>query len=193
MNKLLAVTEKLKSVFKIPEIVNENSDGISASWIKWTEENNDACKIYEDDIAVENEKLAWFQSSENDNYLLVIYENNKIFRWIPETHNPIFGCICLLLEWFEDHLIFIYQEKHYIYICSISNEKVRHFKFHGAEIERKGNLISYELYQGKLADKVRLIRIPDLTEIEPIDKKEAERIGLLPNGLNRPGNFLALK
>jgi hypothetical protein len=90
-------------------------------------------------------------------------------------------------------LIFIYQEKHDIYICSIKNKIVNHFNYHGEEIERKDDIISYDTYMNKLHNKVRLIRIPELEELNPIDKSEAERIGLTPMGLNREGNFLATK
>jgi hypothetical protein len=33
----------------------------------------------------------------------------------------------------------------------------------------------------------------ELVELESIDKAEAERVGLVPQGLNRPGNFLGNK
>ena len=125
--------------------------------------------------------------------LLKIYQNGSLFVWTPKTYNPIFGCHCILLEWYKNHLIFIYQEKHDIYICSILEKEVKYFNFHGEEIERKYDMISYETYMNKSSEKVKLIRIPELVELEPIDKAEAEQRGLLPNGLNRAGNFLGLK
>lgn len=159
--------------------------------ITWKDESGDECCINQDDIAIEGDKIAWFQSNHWEKHLVKVYENNSSYSWEPETYNPVFGCLCLLLEWYKDHLIFIYQEKHCIYICSIKDNSVKHFHFHGEDIERKDNLISYDSYMDRLADKVRLIQLPELTELEPISKTEAEKLGLIPSGLNRPGNFLS--
>jgi len=87
--------------------------------------------------------------------------------------------------------MFIYKEKHDIYICSIKDGNVKYFNFNGEEIERKGDLISYETYTNR-SDKVKLIKIPDLIELNPIDKAEAARLGIIPEALNRPGNFLGI-
>lgn len=160
--------------------------------IRWISESGDECYIYQDDIAVEGDKVAWFQSSKRDRHLLVIYENDSSYSWVPETYSPIFGCTCFLLEWYKNYLIFIYQEKHDIYICSVRDEDVNYVSFHGEEIERKGNLISYDTYMNKPADQVRLIQIPELIQLEPISKVEAKERGLLPLNIDRPGDFLAL-
>jgi hypothetical protein len=191
MEKLQLVLEKLRlenydAIIKT-EIIHEKE------WhqITWKDGSGDECRIYQDDIAVEEGRIAWFQSGKNDRHLVKVYENDIFYSWVPVTYNPIFGCFCLLLEWYKDHLMFIYQEKHCIYICSIRNNSVNHFHFSGEEIERKGNLISYENYMDRLTDKVRLIQIPELIELEPISKEEAEEKGLIPTGLNRPGDFLS--
>ena len=168
------------------------SDG-SPNTLLWTDENKDDCFIYRTNIAIHENKMAWFQSSKNDHHLLRVFENGTEFSWEPLTHNPVFGCYCLLIEWYRGELIFIYQEKHEVYICAIKNGSVRHFKFHGEDIERKGNLIAYDTYTGKIPGKVRLVQIPELIELEPIDRSEAEKIGLIPTGLNRFDDFLALK
>lgn len=192
--------EKIKQVFTI--LRQNNYDPIvktkifkANQWnqLIWTDEKGDECSIYEDNIAIEDNKIAWFQSSKRDNHLLKIYESGIEFAWTPLTHNPVFGCFCLLIEWYKKHLLFIYQEKHDIYICTVENETVKHFNFPGAEIGRKGDIISYENYMKILPNKVRLIKIPELVELEPIDKSEAEKVGLLPLGLERPENFLAMK
>jgi hypothetical protein len=193
MNKLNIVFEQLKQDGYSPVIVTKTFNDSDWSEINWVDESKDECSIYQDNISIENNRLTWFQSSKSDHHLLTVYENNDVFTWIPKTYNPIFGCYCLLLEWYKNHVIFIYQEKHGIYICSISNKNVKHFYFHGEEIERKGDLISYETYTNKQPNKIRLIKIPELTEPEPIDRTEAEKLGLVPDGLNRPGNFLAFK
>jgi hypothetical protein len=193
MNKLNIVFERLKQEGYSPVIITKSFNDSAWSEINWVDERKDECSIYEDNISIENNRLTWFQSSKSDRHLLKVYENNDVFTWTPITYNPIFGCTCLLLEWYKNHVIFIYQEKHGIYICSIANKIVKHFYFHGEEIERKGDLISYETYMGRQPNKIRLIKIPELTEPEPIDRMEAEKLGLVPEGLNRPGNFLAFK
>lgn len=165
------------------------SDGTPFSLI-WTDESGDECSIYDSNIAIHEEQIAWFQTSKRDHHLLTIHDGTTEFTWEPITHNPVFGCYCLLVEWYKEHVIFIYQEKHEIYICAVKDGEVRHFKFHGEEIERKGDLIAYETYMGKIPGKVRLVRIPELTEPEPIDRAEAEKLGLIPTGLNRFDGFL---
>ena len=178
--------------FKLKNLKLESNNG-EFSNILWTDENEDEYSIFSSDISIDNGKVAWFQTSKNDKHLLKVFENEKMFRWIPETYNPFFGCLCLLIEWYKSSLIFIYQEKHKIYISSIKNETINYFSFHGEKIERKGNLISYETYMNQIEGKVRLIQIPELLEIEPIDKAKAETLNLIPVGLNRPDGFLALK
>jgi hypothetical protein len=192
MDKFELVLQKLKRQNLNPEIKSTVLNGNSFSEITWIENSNDECFIYEGDIAIEENKVAWFQSSNEYRHLLTVYENETVFNWMPKTYNPVFGCYCLLIEWYKQHLIFIYQEKHDIYVCSIKNGNVNFFNFHGEEIERKGDLISYETYMNK-SDKVRLLKIPELVELEPIDKLEAEKLGIVPIGLNRPGNFLGNK
>jgi hypothetical protein len=193
MDKIKQVITILESANFIPIVKTESFNDISWNQIVWTDKNGDECSIFEDNIATDNFRVAWFQSSQRDNHILRVYENSNEFTWTPITYNPVFGCNCILLEWYKNHLIFIYQEKHDIYICSIKDFVVKHFNFHGEEIERKNDIISYDTYMNKLNDKVRLIKIPELEELEAIDKVEAEKEGLLPMGLNRVGNFLANK
>lgn len=135
--------------------------------------------INEDNIAVAENKLAWFQTSNADNHLLRIFENGKNFNWIPITYNQSWNCDCFLLEWFRDHLIFIYKEKHETYICAIRDEEVRHFHFHGEALERKGDTIYYEEYT---SDKnfVKRLRLPELEELSPVTAESLRADNLLP-------------
>jgi hypothetical protein len=158
--------------------------------ISWQNKHGDKCRIFSTDIAVKEEKLAWFESDSWSYHSLRIMEKGELFNWTPKTYNPVFGCFCLLLEWYQEHLIFIYQEKHDIYICSIYNGQVNHFNFNGEEIARKGNLISFDTYNNSPKDQVRILQIPELILLEPISKTAAAQMGLLPEGLNRPGEFL---
>jgi hypothetical protein len=187
------VLTKLKEEGYQPSLTEHKEYGFEWKTINWNDELNGECFIYQDNIAIENNRLAWFQSSNRDNHLLKIYYHDYSFSWVPETYNPFFGCTCLLLEWYKDHLLFIYQEKHEIYICSIFEKHVNYFHFHGEEIERNGDLISYETYMNKTPEAIKLIQIPELIQLKPITREEAEKLNLVPTGLNRPGNFLALK
>ncbi len=189
MEKIKQVLQKLTQQQLSPHLKTEQLMDRPVSTISWTENPNENCFIQEEDIALEGNKIAWFQSSDQDRHLLTIYNQDTVFTWTPITYNPVFGCYCILLEWYKEHVLFVYQEKHDIYICCIKEGEVRYFNFHGEEIERKGAFISYETYTNK-TDKVRLLKIPELIEVTPLEKDEAEKLGLIPKGLNRPGNFL---
>lgn len=193
MDKLETVIQILRNEGANPVITTHSSGDQVWREIHWADQSHDVCVIYEDDVVTEQNKIAWFQSSNNDRHLLCVYEDGHKFSWEPETYNRVFGCTCILLEWYMEYLLFIYQEKHDIYICAIREGNVRYFHFHGEKIERQGNLISYETFTDKPADKIRVIRIPDLEALPPMDKEEAEMLELIPAGLDRPGNFLGLK
>jgi hypothetical protein len=83
------------------------------------------------------------------------------------------------MEWFNQHLVFIYQEKHDTYICSVKDGEIKTFKFYGDELARQGEII---LFYDREADGecIGRIRLPDLLEMEPWTKAEAEKLGLLP-------------
>ncbi|WP_343305435.1 hypothetical protein AAHN97_28350 [Chitinophaga niabensis] len=186
MNPYERIIKALEQEELHPEVKEDKS-------IKWQNKHGNQCRIFEQDMTVEEERLAWFESDGWAHHLLRVMENGEFFNWTPETYNPVFGCFCLLLEWYNDHLIFIYQEKHKIYICSIHNQQVKHFSFSGEEIERKGNLISFAAHGDLLKNKVSIIQIPELILQEPISETTAEQMGLLPQGLNRPDGFLKAK
>ena len=170
MNLLQRVAEILSS----EKIVSEHN-GFRLTYQTGTEVHS----LILDDIAVAENKLAWFQTSNADNHLLRIFENGKNFNWIPITYNQSWNCDCFLLEWFRDHLIFIYKEKHETYICAIRNEEVRHFHFHGEALERKGDTIYYEEYT---SDKnfVKRLRLPELEELSPVTAESLRADNLLP-------------
>lgn len=158
--------------------------------LHWTDGAGKEQSIDEDAIAVDADRLAWFQTNDDDEHLLKVYENGRAFSWEPETDNPVFGCSCLLLEWYREHVLFVYQEKHAIYICTVKDAQVRHFHFIGGSMQRKDDLISFETYMHKLPGKVRLIRIPELVEQEPLELTEAERRGLVPTGIFDKGGIM---
>src|SRR5690242_10407974 len=105
MEKLQIVIERLRSAGYNAVIKSQIIHGEEWYQITWEDEKGDECHIYQDDISIEGERVAWFQSSKHDRHLVKIYENGISFSWVPKTYNPIFGCFCLLLEWYKEHLI----------------------------------------------------------------------------------------
>ena len=189
MSKYNKVIEILESENFAPRIETETFKENSWDLLKWNI-NDDECFVFEGDIALDNNNIAWFQTSERDNHLLRVIQNNEKFEWTPKTYNPIFGCDCIHIEWNNEHVLFIYQEKHDLYVCSIKNSEIKTFCVEGAELERKGNTLAYETFQNRLENHVRLIELPSLKELEPITKEEAKKRELYPQGLNRPDGFL---
>jgi hypothetical protein len=189
LNPIERVIEKLNQEQIFP-VIEEKGFEI----IKWPSKRfNDQISFNETNIAYQEDRLAWFESHHWSHHLLRIFEQDTYFDWIPKTYNPVFGCYCLLIEWYKDHLLFIYQEKHCIYICSLIQQSVKSFYFGGENIGRKGNLIAYEEYGRKDFEDVKLIQIPELIHLKPIFRQEAKRLGLIPQGLNRPDDFLKEK
>ena len=136
--------------------------------------------IYEPNIAAHGTSLAWFQSSDNDDHLLVVCENGSEFEWIPETYNPAFGCDCIYIGWRNKHLVFIYLEKHDIYICVVSDSEVKHINFHGENLFVGDDKVTYSSFGDVRKDIVNLISLPNIDESSSIDFKEAEKRGIKP-------------
>jgi hypothetical protein len=182
MNKLETVISKLHLEGCNPKKVHHEGKHSSWSSVVWTDASRITWEITnsESDIAIEGEQIAWFQKSTNDQHVLKVIENGNTFSWTPITYNPAFGCMLLSLEWYKDSCIFIYAEKHDIFICSIKSGEGKHFHFHGFEMGRKENIISYDTFSNRLPGKVRLIQIPELLELESLDMSDAEMLGLLP-------------
>jgi len=168
------VLDILKKQGYSPFLVNENYIGI-----QWIDENADECYIDEDDIDVFSGNIAWFQSSYNDNHILKIYNKGGDFKWTPITHSPIYGCHSILVRWYNDKLLFIYKEKHDIYICSICNETVKHINYYGEELMINKNLLSYT----KFNDTISLLKIPELIELDNITLDKAKEMDLVPEDI----------
>ncbi|WP_413664923.1 hypothetical protein ACG1BZ_06625 [Microbulbifer sp. CNSA002] len=136
--------------------------------------------IYECDIAEKEDALGWLQSSDNDDHLLVIHQKNSRLTWLPETYNPAFGCECIYIGWRGDFLIFIYLEKHDIYICKASNNTVEHFNFSGQDIFIGEDVVTYCSFGGIKKGKVSLIELESFNEVKKITIQEAEKNGTKP-------------
>jgi len=100
MDKLELVLQKIEQQNFKPRIKSKIVNGSCWREIEWTKDSNEVCFIYETNVAIEENKIAWFQSSDQDNHLLTVYDNDVLFSWIPKTYNPVFGCNCMLIEWY---------------------------------------------------------------------------------------------
>lgn len=159
---------------------SENIDATVKHYsIHYETNDKDDHEIDLDNVSLDENRLAWFQTSYNDKHLLRVFENKINFNWEPITHNPVFGCDCFLIEWKNDYLIFIYKEKHYTYICLIKNQEVKTFHFHGEQLEKENDIIYFSEY-GTETEYVRRIKIPELLELEPILLEEAKAKNLDP-------------
>lgn len=146
--------------------------------INWHNVENTACYIQLLNISCRGNDIAWFQSTEKDEYRLIVYQNDTLFEWEPKTYNSYFGCDCNLIEWIDDHLVFIYKEKHDTYICSVKDGQISYFNFHGNQLARKGNMIFFSGSEDG-PTSIRRIKIPDLKEIEPAVREEVDAQGLI--------------
>lgn len=169
MNSVEKVLDLLSAVSIEPVV-----DQYAISWM------NDKVEHYIQlkNIDCQGDRVAWFQSSEKDQHLLRVFVGESNFDWEPITYNPYFGCDCYLLEWMDDILVFIYKEKHDTYICSIKDNTVNLFNFHGNRLSRVDNIVLFTEYGDEEA--VKRIQLPGLAELSTITTTEAEAVGLLP-------------
>ena len=173
-----------------PQVEMERHKDASWEIITW-EVDDDDYSIYGGDIAVEGDNIAWFQTSDEDDHLLRVFQNQNHLAWTPITHNPAYGCECLLVEWYQDHLLFIYQEKHDVYVCAVRHGKVNTFQIEGDLLARNGDRLAFETFRPSSAKPIRVLALPSLKELEPLSRAEAEWEDLTPGDLHQPDGFLS--
>jgi hypothetical protein len=93
MDKIKQVITILESENFIPIVKTESFNNVSWNKIVWTDNYGDECSIIEDNIATDDFRIAWFQSSQTDNHILRVHENSDEFTWSPITYNPVLGVI----------------------------------------------------------------------------------------------------
>ncbi|WP_312079322.1 hypothetical protein [Chryseobacterium sp.] len=175
MNTLQTVTDLLKHKNITASTEHEMS-------VVWKDSAGIKNSVSADNIAVIEGKTAWFQSDENDsNERFVIFENERFFEFPPKTEHYGYGCDIYLVEWFRDHLILIYHEKHNVVISSVKDQNITTLEFHGDELVRRGDLLYFRDYG--LKDSVRRLKIPEMTELESISVKEATDQDAVPETL----------
>ena len=135
-------------------------------------------EIDRDHIALNEDKLAWFEEEHYSNYyMLHIYEGEKKLEWEPISHNLSFGCDAYLLKWINKKLLFIYKEKHDIYICIFDNMELTEVHFHGDELFYDGEKVYVKDYHGN-GPFVRVIKIPEMRQLSDVSYEELKERGV---------------
>ncbi|MEE1943900.1 hypothetical protein VRU48_02195 [Pedobacter sp. KR3-3] len=142
--------------------------------------------IYVHDIDYADGRLAWHEADGSDNPYLVVYGDGAVWSWAPITggENSVYF-ECLLVEWYQGHLLFICFEKNRIYVNSMKDKKIRAFSFYGDELKRKDDVLYCHLYKER--NLVRRVKLPELIEMEPLSLEECRKNGVAPEtigGLN---------
>jgi len=166
------VIDKLKS-----ENIVAKYDSLSITY----EENGEKYSIGVENIDFHGNNLAWFQTSSNDKNLLRIFEDGRNFNWQVKDYNFAVFHDFYLLEWVENHLIFIYQGDNRIILCAIKNEEIKRIEFYGDQMFRKESALFLQGF-GQF-DSVRRITLPELIELEKITIDEAEKENVVPKTL----------
>lgn len=100
------------------DVMNENNS------IQWESEKG-SHKIELKNIAINGDKLAWYQDEEYGRcWVKIKHPDGIILNWRPFSNHSDFGFRFYYIKWFENKLILIYGEKHREYIIKIENLKV---------------------------------------------------------------------
>lgn len=110
-------------------------------------------------------------------------ENSKLWEWEPEMYNPAFGCWCLELHWLERQLVFMYKEKHDIYIAVVDNGQVKCHSFYGEKYKLTPNKLIYQTYSQSNRDLVTWLDVPSLEQVEEIEWRGARQLNLEPEAM----------
>lgn len=174
----------------LDELKNKSIHAIyEKSAITWHDNFNEEHCIYETDIDFLSGKLAWFQSSNSGKHLLRLFNNDECFNWEPITHNNVFGCDCHLIEWNDDYLIFVYREKHDVYICVIKDKVVTYFNFYGEEITRKNDVFFFREYRSQSSNMLKRLKLPELIQLDPVTEEDALKEGIVIASIEYSNNL----
>ena len=173
---------KLETVLEIVKGQHLNAIVEDDRYIVWENSLGKTISINAKNIDIDNGKIAWFQSDEDDSVeLFRVFEDNTFFDFVPKTQHPGYGCDIYLVEWIGDSLIVIYHEKHNVVIASVKDKNIATFEFYGDELIRRNDLLYFKEYGQK--DDVRILKIPEILELESISREEAVKRDLLPTTL----------
>jgi len=100
----------------------------------------------------------------NDNYYLKARdESGALFLWEIETYNPYFGCSVRFLNWIDDAVVLIYEDKHDTFVAVMRKDQ---------DVQRveitddwavQGDVLTYGTAS---PDEIRRLRLPSLEEVE---------------------------
>lgn len=155
---------------------SEDTDFVEIKWQKDSQHHY----VYSTDIVYHKGRLAWFQASEENRYRLYLLYEQDLWEWEPEMYNPFFGCLCLELQWIQEHLVFVYREKHDIYIATVYQGEVQHHNFNGEKFKLTTSRFTYQTYGQSSRDLVSVLEIPSLQPLETIEWRVAKQLGLAP-------------
>lgn len=113
-------------------------------------------------------------------YLRIRGKDGREVAWEPKTYNPFFGCDVQFMEWYGDAVLFIYEEKHDVYVSRFGLNEPARFHAIGDNWILDGCQLAHVGYR----TEVQRLSIPDLKELPPLSEAEAIQLDLLPT---RPG------
>ena len=118
------------------DVMNENDS------IEWQSEKG-SHRIDFKNIAIDKDKLAWYQDEEYGRcWVKIKYPDGIILNWRPISNHPDWGFRLKYIKWFKNQLIVIYGEKHCDFIIKIDDLKVEELYCNNiAEIQIIDNLI----------------------------------------------------
>ena len=130
-------------------------------------------------IAYLEERSKWRGEYHDIHYRLHLRDAaGRTAVWEPYTYNPYFGCETRFMEWYGDTVLFIYREKHSVYIARFGFDAPA--RYHRAE--------DYWVLDGRVFTcigyrkrEVRRISVPGLEELPPLSLAEARARDLLPD------------
>jgi len=181
LSKLEKVKEILESEGENPEVIVDSDYNIPELKLEFSK------RICSFDITIEGKNIAWCESINGDAFLLRVIQNGNDFRWKPKSRNGDDMCVPLLLEWYENHLLFIYLDEHGIFVTSVKDGIVNDVFIHGCDLARNGNMLAYDTYTNRLRDHVKILELPSLKSLRPISIYKAKRDGLVPKEVMQPG------
>lgn len=97
------------------DVMNENG---SISW----ESEKGRHSIKSKDVAVDGNKLAWYQDEEYGKcWIRILKVNGIVINWKPYSNHADFGFKLHYIKWFGNKLIVIYSEKHGTHVVQIED------------------------------------------------------------------------
>ena len=113
-------------------------------------------------------RMAWVEKREKsygryeaiNYYLKARDKSGKLFVWEIETYNPYFGCRVEFLQWVEEAMVMIYEDKHSTFVVRLQA---------GCEVKRREISAQWEVQQNRLhchlEHRAATLMLPGLEEL----------------------------